>query len=247
MPTIGRPLITFARITSTQTWARAWADLGAAEGLVVQALEQTQGRGRGQRSWWSPAGGGLYLSILLRPTIAPARAAHITMLVALAVIDTCTDLTGLPARPKWPNDVLLHGRKLAGILSEQSMQDGRLRYNIVGVGVNVNTDFQGTPLADIATSLAMASRQTYSLDRVRDTLLAKLTHRYRQWQQGVSPHAAWRRHLEPIGRRVRVQRPGQPDLIGKAIDATPEGALQIRDDTGGVHTIWAGDVVPTAQ
>ncbi|NOZ50410.1 MAG: biotin--[acetyl-CoA-carboxylase] ligase [Chloroflexi bacterium] len=243
MPPLGQPLIRFDSIPSTQEWARGWAELGAAEGLTIHARSQTQGHGRQQRIWWSPPGGGLYLSLLLRPAIPLAQASHITMLAALAAIDTCTALAAVQPRPKWPNDVLLNGRKLAGILSEQSLQGDHLRYVIVGIGLNVNTDFRHTDLADIATSLRSVSGRSYDIERLRHSFLDALNHRYQQWQSGISPYHAWRRQLEPVGRMVSVQRPGQPELIGKAIDATPEGALQVRDAHGHTHTIWSGDVV----
>ena len=111
-------LICFSHVSSTQDWARTWADLGAAEGLVVQARAQTSGRGRLQRSWWSPEHAGLYLSVLLRPPIPVAQASRLTMLVSLAAIDACTAAAQVTPRPKWPNDLLLEGRKLAGVLTD---------------------------------------------------------------------------------------------------------------------------------
>lgn len=240
---LGVPLIRFATIPSTQDWVRAWAELGAAAGLAVQAGAQSRGRGRGEHTWWSPPAGGLYLSLLLRPAIALAQANEITMLTALAASDACTKLAAVHPRPKWPNDLLLHGRKLAGILSEQSVAGGRLRYVIVGLGLNINTDFRNTPLAATATSLRTETGQAYDIDRVRILFLQALNTRYAQWRdKKMSPFAAWRRQLEPVGRVVRVRRRGQPDLLGRAIDATPQGALLVRDEAGEVHTIWAGDV-----
>ena len=247
MSPLGHPLITFGSIPSTQDWVRAWAEVGAPEGLTVQAREQTRGRGRGQRRWWSPPGAGLYLSLLLRPTIAAMQAAHITMLAALAVIDTCSAFGSLQARPKWPNDVLLQGRKLAGILSEQSLDGTRLRYIIVGIGLNVNTDFSGTPLAPLATSLFMATGQAFAIEDVRDHLLAALANRYERYQAGISPYEAWLRRLEPVGRQVIARRPGLPDLMGLVTGATPEGALLLRDAGGREHTIWAADILPVAD
>jgi BirA family biotin operon repressor/biotin-[acetyl-CoA-carboxylase] ligase len=241
---LGTPLIHFANIPSTQDWVRSWAELGAAEGLAVQADAQSQGRGRGGHSWWSPRAGGLYLSLLLRPTLPLIRTPEITMLTALAVRDTCIRLAGLKPRPKWPNDLLLQGRKLAGILSEQSVAGGDLRYVIVGLGLNVNTDFRQSPLADTATSLWQETGQIYDIAHVRALFFEAFDQRYTLWRdKGMSPFAAWRRQLEPVGRLVQVRRSGQPDLWGRAIDATPQGALLVQDETGVVHTIWAGDVV----
>ncbi|MDW8268256.1 MAG: biotin--[acetyl-CoA-carboxylase] ligase, partial [Anaerolineae bacterium] len=129
-------LIRFASVPSTQDWARHWAQLGAPELLAVQALEQTAGRGRLSRSWWSPPGVGLYLSLLVRPSIPLSQAPQLTMLTAVAAMDACGEVAGITPRPKWPNDLLWQGRKLAGILTEIEQERGRLRYAVIGLGLN---------------------------------------------------------------------------------------------------------------
>ncbi len=237
-------LTRFPSLPSTQDWLRQQAQQGAAEILAVQAEEQTAGRGRLDRSWWSPANAGLYLSLLLRPPIPVAQAARLTMLVSLAAIDACQTVAGVTPRPKWPNDLLLENRKLAGVLTEIEQDAGRLQYAIIGLGLNVNMTFAATPLAATAISLSEACGHEISVDAVRDAFLAALVERYRRLRAGESPHAAWRENLEPLGRRVRIQQHGQTDLIGLATDVNPDGALLVRDDAGILHTIWAGDVTP---
>lgn len=236
-------LIRFRRTASTQDWVRAWARLGAGEGLAVQALEQTAGRGRLQRSWWSPHGTGLYISVLLRPDLPAAQANQLTMLVSLAAIDACQTIAGITPRPKWPNDLLFDGRKLAGVLTELEIREGRLQYAIIGLGLNVNMRFSGTPLADTALSLAEITGGPFSVDALRAAYLAALGHRYARFLAGESPHAAWRENLEPLGRRVRIVQQNQSSIEGVAIDVDPGGALLVEDHAGVVHTIWAGDVV----
>jgi BirA family biotin operon repressor/biotin-[acetyl-CoA-carboxylase] ligase len=235
-------VIRLRRVTSTQVWVRTWAQMGAREGLVLIAREQTAGRGRLDRSWQSPPGG-LYLSLLLRPPIPLARANQLTMLVSLAAIDACRQVAGLQANPKWPNDLLLGRKKLAGVLTELENDGHRLRYAIIGLGLNVNNDFSGSELADTATSLRMAAGQDIDVDSVADAFLAALGRRYTDFLAGISPHHAWARNLEPLGRRVRVERTGRPPLRGIAESVSPEGALLVRDDAGALHTVWAGDVV----
>jgi len=235
-------LIRFRRITSSQDWARAWAELGAPEGLAVQALAQTAGRGRLQRRWHSPHRGGLYLSVLLRPRIPLLQANRLTMLAALAAQDACGAVAGLWPQPKWPNDLLLAGRKLAGILTELENQEDRLGYAVIGLGLNANIDFAGSPLADAAISLRQAAGREVSISALRDAYLAALAQRYRRFLAGESPLPAWRERLHPLGRRVRVVRRGQPDLSGAAIAVNDEGALLVRSDDSQVHVIWAGDV-----
>ena len=241
-PRLPKPLITFPRTASTQDWVRHWARLGAAEGLAVQALEQTAGRGRLQRTWWSPPGAGLYISILLRPAIPLEHASRLTMLVSLAAIDACKSVAGVTPRPKWPNDLLLHGRKLAGVLTELEHQDGRLSYAVIGLGLNVNMDFSDTDLADIAISLRQATGPDIPIDSLRDAYLAALSDRYTRFLAGESPLNEWKAHLEPLGRRVRVQNVGQPDLVGVAVDVHENGALLVQEDSGVVREVWSGDV-----
>jgi BirA family biotin operon repressor/biotin-[acetyl-CoA-carboxylase] ligase len=238
-------LIRFASVPSTQDWVRHWAQLGAAEILVVQALEQTAGRGRLNRSWWSPPAAGLYLSLLLRPPIPLSRAAELTMLTAVAAMHVCREVAGITPQPKWPNDLLWQGRKLAGILTEIEQERGRLRYAVIGLGLNVNTSFRGTPLEATATSLSEACGQPLALTAVRDAFLAHFEAHYRRFQAGESPFPAWRQHLEPLGRRVRVRltdAEGEQGLVGLAIGVNPQGALLVQDDAGILHTVWAGDV-----
>ena len=240
-------LIQFQRTTSTQIWARDWARLGAKEGLVVQALEQTAGRGRLQRKWHSPSNEGLYLSALLRPDIPLMQANRLTMLVSLAAIEACQTVSGVTPTPKWPNDLLLQGRKLAGVLTELENQGDRLGYAIIGLGLNVNADFTGTPLAEIAISLQQATQHSVTLSVLRDAYLQALEARYRRFLSGESPLPAWKMHLEPLGRRVRVVQPGQAVVEGVAVDVNPDGALLVQDSTGAIHSIWAGDVQVLSQ
>jgi BirA family biotin operon repressor/biotin-[acetyl-CoA-carboxylase] ligase len=238
-------LIRFASIPSTQDWARRWAQLGAPEILVVQAQQQTAGRGRLRRSWWSPPGTGLYLSLLVRPALPLSRTSQLTMLTAVAAMTACQEVAGIRPRPKWPNDLLWQGRKLAGILTEIEQERGWLRYAIIGLGLNVNTSFRGTALEATAISLSEACGRPLAVTAVRDSFLAHFQEQYRRFQAGESPFPVWQRDLEPLGRRVRVRMTDSADnegLVGLAIGVNPQGALLVQDDAGGLHTVWAGDV-----
>ncbi len=237
--------IRFASVPSTQDWARHWAQLGAPEILVVQADEQTAGRGRLNRSWWSPPGTGLYLSLLVRPALPLSQISQLTMLTVVAAMRACQEVAGIAPRPKWPNDLLWQGRKLAGILTEIEQERGWLRYAIIGLGLNVNTSFRGTALEDRAISLSEACGRLFAVTVVRDAFLAHFEAHYRRFQAGESPFPVWQQHLEPLGRRVRVRttdREGDEGLVGLAIGVNPQGALLVQDDAGGLHTVWAGDV-----
>jgi BirA family biotin operon repressor/biotin-[acetyl-CoA-carboxylase] ligase len=178
---------------------------------------------------------------LLRPAIPLIQANRLTMLVSLAAMDACQAVTGVTPVPKWPNDLLLHGRKLAGVLTELENQGDQLDYAVIGLGLNVNADFMGTPLAEIAVSLQQATGHSVTLSVLRDAYLDALDRRYQRFLSGKSPLSAWKARLEPLGRLVRVV---QPDRVvqGVAVDVNANGALLVQDSDGSVHTIWAGDV-----
>lgn len=235
-------VIRLGRVGSTQDWLRDWARMGAREGLILIAREQTAGRGRLDHGWESPPGG-LYLSLLLRPAIPLSRASQLTMLVSLAAIDACMEIARVRVRPKWPNDLLLDGKKLAGVLTELESDQGQLRYVIIGLGLNVNHVFTRGPLVERAISLSMAAGRQFDVGEVADAFITALGRRYAAFRAGESPHRAWAEDLEPLGRRVRVERPGRPRLLGVAEGVSAEGALLVRDDAGLRHTVWAGDVV----
>lgn len=248
-------LLRFPSLPSTQDWIRHWAKLGAAEGLAIQAVEQTAGRGRLDRSWWSPPETGLYLSLLLRPAIHLLHAPQLTMLASLAAIDACRSVAHLNPQPKWPNDLLLSGRKLAGVLTEIEENQGQLQYAIIGLGLNIGMSFANAPppMNGTAISLTEASQQPVSVDAMRDAYLSNFEARYRRFQAGEMPLDEWKERLEPLGRRVRVPQSGrgvhgseQTDIIGMASGVDPNGALLVQDDLGAIFTIWAGDVIPIA-
>ena len=158
------------------------------------------------REWWSPPGDGLYISVLLRPPIALAQAQRVTMLVSLAAIEACENVAGVSPQPKWPNDLLWQGRKLAGVLTEIRATDDRLDYAIVGLGLNVNNRFADSALAETAISLGEAGGRTVAVDDLAVAYVAALQRRYQRFLAGESPLAEWRAHLWPLGQRVIVQR-----------------------------------------
>lgn len=249
---LGRPVLFYATIGSTNDVARGRAEAGAAEGLLVVADEQTAGRGRLDRTWWAPPGSSLLFSLLLRPPLPPGLAAQLTMCLGLAAAEGVEETTGLRPALKWPNDLLLHGRKLAGILTELGTTGERLDYAVLGLGLNVNLVFDeregGKELAQNAISLQMALGRPVA----RVPLLAAILARYEAWYDrllapqtgsstGESPCAAWAGRLDTLGRHVTVTTPSGP-LQGIAVGVSPEGALLVRQENGEVRTIWAGDV-----
>lgn len=255
---LGRSTLYFPRTGSTNDVAHERAAAGAPDGLLVIADEQTAGRGRLDRRWWAPPGGSLLLSLLLRPALPLDRAGQLTMCLGVAAVEGIEAVTGLRPALKWPNDLLLGGRKLGGMLTELRLADERLDYAVLGLGVNVNVDFAdgsaasdhgalsighrpGSDLAGTATSLVLALGRTVDRLSLLVAILARCEVLYEQTLMGQSPHAAWAARLDTVGRRVAVTT-GAGTLQGIATGVTPDGALQVRDDNGTEHVIWSGDV-----
>jgi len=212
---------------------RELAERGAPEGLAVVADEQTAGRGRAGRAWYSPPGQSLYLSLLLRPALHPRQISWLTMIGALAVVDGLSQLTALDARLsiKWFNDVLLNGRKLAGVLVEAAFVADRLDYAILGIGLNVNTCFADAPeeVRRRATSLREAFGREFDRDAVLAQLLAAFGARYSRLP--ASPLADYLGCLETPGRPVRL-RAGDEIIEGVAVRIQEDGALVVMTAAG---------------
>lgn len=239
---LGRALQCFAELDSTNTTARELAGRGAADGTVVIADAQRQGRGRLGRAWASPPGTNLYLSALLRCELPMERLSQISLLAGVAACQTVQEWCA--AEIKWPNDVLVGGRKVAGILAELDGA-GVQRVIILGIGVNLNATLDDFPaeLRDKAGSLRLASGAAVDRARFAGRLLSNLEVRYEQWRRdGFAPiAAAWRRLAPLIGRHIRVQEPGQI-VEGTVIDIADDGALRLRLADGREHRVVAGDV-----
>jgi BirA family transcriptional regulator, biotin operon repressor / biotin---[acetyl-CoA-carboxylase] ligase len=255
---LGRPVLYFPRTGSTNDVAHERAAAGAAEGLLVIADEQTAGRGRLDRRWWAPPGSSLLMSLLLRPALPPDQAGQLTMCLGLAAVEAIEAVTGLRPALKWPNDLLLEGRKLGGMLTELRLNGERLDYAVLGLGVNVNVTFDEgrttndenssslviRPSSDLAnTAISLSMVLGHPADRL--ALLAALLARCEAWYEralaGESPHAAWAARLDTVGRRVTVATT-TGSVAGMAVGVTREGALLVRDDDAAEHVIWSGDV-----
>jgi BirA family biotin operon repressor/biotin-[acetyl-CoA-carboxylase] ligase len=168
------------------------------------------------------------------------------MCLGLGAVQGIAEVTAVAASLKWPNDVLMGGRKLGGMLTELATAEDRLDYAVLGLGLNVNVDFavHDAPPDVAATATSLRSEHGRPVDRL--TLLAAIIKHTEDWYErvlaGESPHEAWAERLDTLGRRVRVSLMNGP-LDGTAIGVTPEGALLVRDDAGQVQTVWSGDVV----
>ncbi|MBI2363952.1 MAG: biotin--[acetyl-CoA-carboxylase] ligase [Deltaproteobacteria bacterium] len=235
----------FQEIDSTNSYARRLADAGAPEGAVVIAEHQSDGRGRLGRSWESPPYCNLYFSLLLRPTLAPAHAPQITLMAAVALADTVAEFIVEPPAIKWPNDILLQGKKLAGILTESSCDAKRIEFVILGIGVNLNFPRERMPetIRDRATSLMEVAGNSFSRELVLRRLIQDLDRCYGTLEDfgfdAIAPR--WQARFGLKGKTVRVEMGGDV-LIGQAVGIDRDGALLVEDDRGERQRVVAGDV-----
>ncbi len=248
----GRAFRFFEQVGSTQDLARDWAlaDPPAPDGAVVIAEEQIAGRGRQGRRWVAPPGSALLFSVIARPALSPEHLQRATMAAGLALADTLAPLLGAAFALKWPNDGLIHGRKVCGILSEATWLGDRLAAVVVGIGLNVRVDFVGTELSGRATSLEAELGRPVD----RAALLADLLAHLDRWLARTPDPAivaAWRARLCTLGARVAVYpvsvQEEMPLFTGVAEDVDEVGALLVRLETGEVRRVLAGDVTLAEQ
>jgi len=236
---IGRQVLYYPSLPSTNDTAAAEARRGAAEGLVVVADEQTVGKGRRRRSWLSPKGA-IAFSVVLHPEkdVLPS----LIMMASLAVVGAIRAVTGLEAGIKWPNDIMVSGKKVCGILVETEMKGNRVAHAITGIGINVNLEAADFPASlPLATSLSRESGRAVSrLDLLAD-IITRLDELYPVLQSGGSVYEAWRDSLITLGREVRVIS-GDDIQNGVAESVNRDGSLNLRLPDGNLHRVVAVDV-----
>jgi BirA family biotin operon repressor/biotin-[acetyl-CoA-carboxylase] ligase len=241
---IGHRILYYATVGSTNDVVRALAVTGAPEGIVVVADAQTAGRGRKGRHWLAPAGTCLLFSLLLRPPLLPQHCQRLTMACSLALAEAVEAHTRLPVGLKWPNDLLIRGRKVGGILMELGIEGGQLQYAIVGIGLNVNPDFATPEMASLAgqaTSLAQEKGLSLAREALLASILNQLEKRYARLCDGWSPHKLWEDRLTMLGRQVALFN-ADGRLEGWAEGVDPDGALLLRLEDGRTVRVLAGDV-----
>ncbi len=244
--TFGRERIDYcAVIDSTNVRARAIADRGAPEGTIVVAETQLKGKGRRGRSWFSPVGEGIYVSVILRPRVPPSEAPQLVLLAAVAAAEALLVHTALPVSVKWPNDILVGRKKVAGILTEMRLAGDRIDHVVIGMGVNVNTPAEGLPpeIAAIATSLRAETGQTFSRVGLLRTYLEKLEGWYALFRERrFEPiRERWLEIARIIGKQVKIAGLDRT-YEGEVVDIDPNGFLILKSPDGGVQRILAGDV-----
>ena len=235
----------FDVVETTNIEANRLGREGKPEGTLVVANAQTRGRGRQGRTWISPAGTGLYCSVVLRPRCVPDRLPVLALTAGVAGAAAIQQM-GLAPELKWPNDILIAGRKVGGILTETVFDGKKIDFVILGVGINVNTAAEAFPVSfkKEATSLRLSFGKPVSRITLLQDLLLQFERYYRLFSKGDidSIIHGWSKLDSTLGREVEIALPGGR-LLGTAEDVGPNGMLLVRDRTNRLHRILAGDVV----
>ena len=243
---LGTTIHHFLETGSTNDAARQLAEQGAPEGTLVLAEKQTQGRGRLGRSWLSESSAGIYASILLRPVLKPHDAAVLTLVAAVAASEAIEQACGLKTDIKWPNDLLLSGRKCCGILSEMQVEKDEIRYVIVGIGINVNHSVFPEELGQRATSLCIEGKQTYSRVAVLCEFLRRFELLYDDLHRG-NRSAILRRWVDrssfAFGKQVMVDLGSGKKVEGQTAGLSELGNLKVKLADGRMEEVMSGDIV----
>ena len=238
---IGKRVLAYADLDSTNKTCWEMGEQGLPEGTCIFAEHQKKGRGRLGRQWTSPKGRSILLSVLLRPEIEPGAVSRVTLAAALAVIRAVEEATGLRAGVKWPNDVLLEGKKLCGILTEMSAETDRVHFVVLGIGLNVNTAARDLPPGSISLAEALGKK----VDRLAlaKALLRQLEHYYELVKKGRAKEICeeWEACSETTGRQITAKLLNRT-VHGTATGIDEDGALWIRHDNGFQERILSGDV-----
>lgn len=241
---IAQNIYSLDRVSSTNTLAHKYAEQGQPEGTLIIAERQTAGKGRFGRSWHSPAGCGLYFSLILRPPIPPAQAPGISLIAALSVVEAIRASSKLKAQVKWPNDVLCDGHKVAGVLTELAAELDRVRYVVVGIGINVNheaADFPPT-LRDKASSLRQCVGTPLHRIKLLQLVLSRFEINYLRFVHCGLKDAikSIRRYSSVLGKPVSFQINGNHQQ-GRAVDIDGNGMLVV-EVNGKTMTLGSGEI-----
>ncbi len=240
--TFGKNIITHDVVGSTMDEAFRLGMEGVPEGTLVCAETQTKGRGRLGRVWSSPKGKGVYCSLVLRPHLPPGQLAQLTLTAAVALAEALHNASGVDVSIKWPNDILVGGKKLAGILTELRAETDQVNFVVVGIGININTS--ASQLVEGATSLKVEGGRSFNRVEVLQEILRSFEKWYAVLCSGKFDQIikAWKARSSTLKRRVRVTDPAGT-IEGMAVDLDTDGALLVRRDSGVIVKKVAGEVV----
>ena len=239
---IGKKIHYFDCLSSTMDLAMQLGMQEAPSGTLVLAESQTKGHGRLGRSWFSPKYKGIYLSLILRPPILPAASPILTLMSAVSICEAIKEITGLDVQIKWPNDILIRNKKLAGILTEMNAEMDKVNFVVIGIGLNVNNDKKSL----IAQSTSLKEQQAEEVSRIAllQELLRRIENNYLLLENKGSQVIVdkWRNFSLTLGKRVKVYYQNK-HIEGQAIDIDQDGGLLIRRDSGVICKVTCGDVM----
>ncbi|GMQ57888.1 biotin--[acetyl-CoA-carboxylase] ligase [Vallitalea sediminicola] len=241
---IGNKIINFDKLDSTNQQAKKLALEGSKDGTVVIAEEQTAGRGRRGKMWVSPPGTGIWMSIVLRPNIMPENASMITLVAGIAVCKAVREITSLEALIKWPNDIVVNGKKICGLLTEMNSEIDFINFVVVGIGINVNIEKFPLELDDIATSLKIEGSQSYQRKRLFKRTLEIFEDYYKKYLETEDLTKIIQEYNEScinIGRNVKVTGKSQ-NVTGKVKCVTNKGELIVTNQQGQDIVVTSGEV-----
>jgi len=238
-----KEIVYFPELDSTNRKAKELAAEGAPEGTLVVAEEQTRGRGRIGRSWHSPFQTGIYMSLILRPKLPPNEAPKITLVTGVAVAEALLAVTPLKPDIKWPNDILVRGRKICGILTETSTEMDAIDFVVVGVGMNVNTREFPDDLKEIATSVSLETGKTFDRVMLMREFLRQFEHLYTTFLHSgfESIGKRWSELSILLGKDVSVHMIDRT-CKGRVMELDRDGALIIKGEHGELEKIYSGDI-----
>ena len=229
---------------STNIRAKQLGDEGAPHGTLVTADQQSAGRGRRGRGWESPPGCSVYMSILLRPDIPPVKAPMLTLVMALSVAGSLKDCTDLDVQIKWPNDIILKGKKLVGILTEMSTEIDYINHVVIGVGINVNMEYLPEGIRDKATSLRLATGHVVRRSELIASTMKQFERYYGLFLESrnlESMREEYNQLLVNRGKEVRILG-GKEEYNAVALGINSEGELLVRREDGSEEAVFAGEV-----
>lgn len=242
---IGQEIEYWRIVDSTNRRAKELASQGASQGTIVVAGEQTGGRGRLKNGWFSPAGG-IWFSVILRPQIIPQQASVLTLLASLAVVKGIQEIFSVPLKIKWPNDVYLGERKLAGILTEISAEIDLVNYIVTGIGINAKVDSGSFPeeIREQVVSLWEETDQGFFLPEILGNILNQMETLYDQTQKEGFEEIVeeWRMYDFLVGRKISVNTPSGK-ISGKSVGINSNGALLLELEEGQIIEVLAGSII----
>lgn len=243
---IGRNIHFEETVDSTQNIAQMLALEGAAEGTLVVAEEQLGGRGRLERKWQSPKYKGIWMSLILKPSIPIMKTPQLTLLTAVAVVQGIQEATGVQANIKWPNDLLVNGKKLTGILTEMQADSDRIHSLIIGIGINVNQQLEDFPeeLQESATSIYLETNKSWDRAKIIQEIMKQIEKLYLLYlEKGFYPiKLLWESYSISLGNKVTANTLNG-SIFGLAKGITDDGVLLLEDEEGVVHSIYSADIL----